>query len=391
MEEVKIITFPDQQPLKIIQKNKSFDKKISIENDFELNNNNFKPSKTSIFILNYITYLINNNLLPDLPNELKIAYINDNSFFSLDKNKELINAVSKEPFKGYSYPACMAPNSNTLYLSNDLELDSNLISNLWNSALNIVNPSKSNAVLNYRNIFNQDNKKAMEYLVGHELGHFFLQIKNKDKILLSKNNTLGTIALNIEEGFSESFALHIMCLRNKGIEIESNQFEKIKQYRVDNETHRLRFFKNNSTDKDINQYQEYFSQVGIDKLFNTYDFPLVYENIPFKDLNGNIEMDINKLYDKCYNLALDNNREAIKNFINNDKFRAYGLTQIFKEKLEKSLKISKDSKSIDIIINDLHKHIDLTSFTMNRILGFRNKFLHNNQNVSNLFQQIKPT
>ena len=143
----------------------------------------------------------------------------------------------------------MVPSTNTLYLSNDLELNSNTISNLWNKTLSKINPSATNAVLNYRNIFNQDNQKALEYIVGHELGHFFLQLKNKDKPLLTKNPIVSQCALNIEESFSEIFSLHIMCLKHH-LNENSNDFPKLKDYRINNEKHRLRYFKNNPTEKE---------------------------------------------------------------------------------------------------------------------------------------------
>ena len=279
----------------------------------------------------------------------------------------------------------MSPNFNTLYLSNDLELDSNIISNLWNKTLKVFNSSKSNAVLNYREIFNQDNQKTLEYIIGHEFGHFFLQLKNKDKVLLTKNKIIEKFALNIEEAFSESFSLHIMCLKDKGIELKTNQFEKVNQYRLDTEKHRLRFFKDNPNEKDITQYQQYFKENGIDKLPDSYDFPLIYKKIPFKDNNGNLETDINKIYDKCYQLALDNNRETIKKLLNNETFQKYGLTKILVNEMEKSLNIINKNKTIEELITLTHKELEGMSFSNKKILGLRDKFLNPLNN------QIKPT
>ena len=355
-----IIIFPDQEPIKIIKHNKNFNKPININEDFELNNSNIKSSRLTTNITNYLNYLLNNNLLPELPSELKIVYVNDNSFFTLDKNKKSINNVSSNPPENYLYPACMVPSSNTLYLSNDLELDSNIISTLLN--------------------------KTLEYIIGHEFGHFFLQLKNKDKLLLTKDKIIEKCALNIEEAFSESFSLHIICLKNKGIELETNQFEKVNQYRVDTEKHRLRFFKQNPNEKDVTQYQQYFKENGVDKLLDSYDFPLIYKNIPFKNNNGNLETDINIIYEKCYQLALDNNRETIKKLLNNKTFQKYGLTKVFSHEMEKSLNIIGKNKTIDEIITLTHKELEVMSFSTKKILGLRDKFLHplNNSN------QIKP-
>ena len=367
------------------------DRKSTISNTRKISNFNTIDEETitkiTTNVSNYLNYLADNNLLPELPSELKIVYVKDNSFFTLDKNKKSINNVSSNPPDNYLYPACMSPTSNTLYLSNDLELDSNIISNLWNKTLKVLNPSKSNAVLNYRDLFNQDNQKALEYIVGHEFGHFFLQLKNKDKNLLTKDKIIEKIALNIEEAFSESFSLHIMCLKNKGIELETNQFEKVHQYRLDTEKHRLRFFKQNPTEKDITQYQQYFKENGIDKLLGDYDFPLIYKTIPFKDNNGNLETDINKIYDKCYQLSLDNNRETIKNILSNEIFQKYRLTKVFSNEMEKSLNIMGENKTIDEIITLTHKELEEMSFSTKKILGLRDKFL----NPFNNTNQIQPT
>ena len=243
-ENTKIL-FPDSNDLIINKLDKKYSKQVKTKNDLTINNVNSSLKITTKFI-DYIDFLIVNNLLPDLPSELKIIYTRDNSFFTLDKNKQNINSISIEPPEDYSYPACMVPSTNTLYLSNDLELNSNTISNLWNKTLSKINPSATNAVLNYRNIFNQDNQKALEYIVGHELGHFFLQLKNKDKPLLTTNPIVSQCALNIEESFSEIFSLHIMCLKHH-LNENSNDFPKLKDYRINNEKHRLRYFKNNPT------------------------------------------------------------------------------------------------------------------------------------------------
>ena len=376
-KKIKAISFPDINPISINEFKGTLKEENFTNEDLSFSNNKTESSsKISLIIKNYINYLVKNNLLPDLPNELKIVYVKDNSFFTLNNNKNNINNNSIEPHENYLYPACMSPTTNTLYLSNDLELDSNLFSKYWNKLLKSFNHSKSNTVLNYRENFNQDNQKVLEYVIGHELGHFFLQLKNKDKQLLKDNDIIKGCALNIEEAFSESFALHIMCLKNNKFEKETNNFEKINQYRVDTEKYRLRFFKQNPIEQDIIQYQEYFNRNGIDKLLDSYDFPLIYKNIPFKDNNGNIETDINKIYDRCYQLALDNNRKSIKNLLNNETFNKYGLTKIFINEMEKSLKVIGEDNTIDEIITLTHKELEGMSFSPKKILGLRDKYLN---------------
>ena len=377
-ENTKIL-FPDSNDLIINKLNKKYSKVVISKNDLNINNVNSSLKITTKFI-DYIYFLIVNNLLPDLPSELKIIYTRDNSFFTLDKNKQNINSISIEPPEDYSYPACMVPSTNTLYLSNDLELNSNTISNLWNKTLSKINPSKTNAVLNYRNIFNQDNQKALEYIVGHELGHFFLQLKNKDKPLLTQNPMIAQCALNIEESFSEIFSLHIMCLKHN-LNKNSNDFEKLKEYRVNSEKYRLRYFKNNPTEKDIIEYQEYFKQKGIDKLLNSYDFPLVYQNTPLRDSNGKLETDIDKIYEKSYQLALANNKQAINNLLNNEIFSKYGLTTLFQKELEKSQKII--TKDINQVIDSMHLQLNGMSFYSAKILGIRSYYFKNDISTKN--------
>ena len=377
-ENTKIL-FPDSNDLIINKLDKKYSKQVISKNDLTINNVNSSLKITTKFI-DYIDFLIVNNLLPDLPSELKIIYTRDNSFFTLDKNKQNINSISIEPPEDYSYPACMVPSTNTLYLSNDLELNSNTISNLWNKTLSKINPSATNAVLNYQNIFNQDNQKSLEYIVGHELGHFFLQLKNKDKPLLTKNPIVSQCALNIEESLSEIFKAHIMCLKHH-LNENSNDFPKLKDYRINNEKHRLRYLKNNPTEKDITEYQEYFKQKGIDKLLSSYDFPLVYQNIPLRNNNGQLETDIDKIYEKSYQLALTNNKQAINNLLNIEKFNQYGLTTLFQKELEKSQKLI--AKNINQVIDAMHQQLGGMSFYSAKILGIRSYYSNNDISTKN--------
>ena len=103
---------------------------------------------------------------------------------------------------------------------------------------------------------------------------------------------------------------------------------------------------------------------------------MIYKNIPFKDNNGNLETDINKIYDRCYQLALDNNRKSIKNLLNNETFNKYGLTKIFINEMEKSLKVIGEDNTIDEIITLTHKELEGMSFSPKKILGLRDKYLN---------------
>jgi Zn-dependent peptidase ImmA (M78 family) len=71
---------------------------------------------------------------------------------------------------------------------------------------------------------NNDNQKVLEYVVGHELGHFFLLSKNHKNPTLDKNKFIQKIARNIEEGFSEAFSIQLMCLKDSDL-----NFNNVKQ------------------------------------------------------------------------------------------------------------------------------------------------------------------
>ena len=99
---------------------------------------------------------------------------------------------------------------------------------------------------------------------------------------------------------------------------------------------------------------------------------MVYQNIPLRNNNGQLETDIDKIYEKSYQLALTNNKQAINNLLNNEKFNQYGLTTLFQKELEKSQTLI--TKDINQIIDAMHQQLNGMSFYSAKILGIRNYF-----------------
>ena len=82
----------------------------------------------------------------------------------------------------------------------------------------------------------------------------------------------------------------------------------------------------------------------------------------------------------------DNNKTVIQNVLNNETFKKYHLDELFKLEIKKSLNIINENKSVDEMINLLHKELEGMSFSTKKILGLRDKFLNIKLNSSNQLQ-----
>ena len=317
-------------------------------------NINFQSSKTKELseltesLQEYLSFLINHNLIPKLPNKINIVYVSEDS---------LIHKISQAFNKTYEYPACMNPYTNTLYISNDFKRNSDLESNQY--------------ITKTRNFFNGSISKSLEYAFGHELGHFFLITKNKENNLLAKKQIVLSLARNIEEGFSEAFSIQIMNIKYPNLLNDTNNLKELLNYRNSKRDLHLKTLLPNTKLKNI---------------IDSYYFPLIYQNLPLKDSNGNIEKDINKIYEKCHQLSLDNNKEVIKDVLNNNLIIQLGLSNIFKNNLtnfliqsDKNLKnISKTNLTDDELVKNFHNKINSMSFNTKKIIGLRNLFIDKN-------------
>lgn len=314
-----------------------------------LKKKNTVKSELTEYLEEYLQFLSDNNLVPKLPDKIKIEYVQENS---------LIHKAQLLFGKKYEYPACMNPYNNTLYISNDFKRHSDLENEPY--------------IKNARNFFNGSIQKALEYAFGHELGHFNLLSKNLGNKLLPKNEVVLPLARSIEESFAESFSIQIMLIKYPNLLNDTKNFENLKSYREN--------LRKNYLDK-INEKTEF------KKLIDSYYFPEIYKNLPFKDSNGNIEKDIDKIYDKCYELALINNKEVIKDIFDNPKINKLEIAKTFKSSLEKYLKVEIEKKeknnifTNDELINTFHEKVKTLGFTTKIFKGLRKQFL-NHENDS---------
>lgn len=112
-----------------------------------------------------------------------------------------------------------------------------------------------------------------------------------------------------------------------------------------------------------------------------YQVASQYKTWPIKDSNGNIESNIDKIYTQCLEIAKNNNKEVIKDILNNETYRKEGLATVFKNDLRDSVKDVKGIFNDNDLIDQIHKKISKTSFNTSKMKMLREKFL-NNQNDS---------
>lgn len=310
-----------------------------------LKNKKHLKSELTDNLEDYLSFLSNHNLIPTLPKQIKIEYVNEDSF--IHKTAMLLG-------RKYQYPACMNPYNNTLYISNDFKRSSDLESNQYISKA--------------RNFFNGSVQKALEYAFGHELGHFNLITKNLNNNLLPKNEAVLPLARNIEESFAEAFAIQLLLIKYPELLVSTSNFESLNNYRLQQKKNNLAKLNENTK---------------INQLIDSYDFPEIYKNLPLKDVNGNIEKDINKIYDKCYQLALENNKEVIKEVFLNTKIKELGLSNVLTSNLEQYLSIeikekqrTKENFTDDDLINTFHEKMKTLGFNTKKIKGLREQFLN---------------
>lgn len=312
-----------------------------------LKKKNTVKSELTEYLEEYLKFLSDNNLVPKLPNKIKIEYVQEDNL--IQKAQLLFG-------KKYQYPACMNPYNNTLYVYNDFKRHSELKNNLY--------------ITNARNFFNGSIQKALEYAFGHELGHFNLLSKNLGNTLLPKNEVILPLARSIEESFAEAFSIQIMLIKYPNLLTDTKNFENLKSYREN--------LRKNHLDT-LNE------KTKINKLIDSYYFPEIYVNLPFKDSNGNIESDIDKIYDNCYQLALNNNKEVIKDILNNPEINKLKIAKTFKSSLEIYLEdeIKKEKKdnnnnvfTNDDLISVFHKKMKTLGFTTKVFKGLRDKYIN---------------
>lgn len=335
-----------------------------------------KQSKLTLIIKNYLFSSINKLSTIDLPSNIDIKYVEDSKVVqSLIKVAEKLNIkkigsinIKEDKYpEGYIYPASMSPSNATLYLSKDFNKESDKISKK-------INNIETNDVVKYRNCFNGNNEKALEYVFGHELGHFFILSKNVTKPELEQNKVIQRISMNIEEGFAEAFSIQLMYLKDANLDIT---FVKNSRF-FDS---KLKLEEKISSNIDPTQRAQFFNTYGFDKLIDTYNFKKIYDNLPIRNSSGNIENDINKIYTACLKISKDNNKEIICDILNNNIYKKEAITTVFENDLKTSIKdipnIKINKLDTEQLINQIHIKINGTSFNTSQMKMLRERFLKN--------------
>jgi hypothetical protein len=337
-KNLEVVKF-DKNKIEEIEEITNFHKNKEIK----LNTSNIEKSQLTIYLEDTVNFMQNNNLVPDLPEVVKIKYI-DNSTLEILINKVKDMFGKKPAF--YNYPASTNLATSTIYISNHF----------------ITTENNSNLLKNIKRQFDNDSIKTVEYAFFHELGHLFLIEKNKNKIDSSKNLLASVLKENIEEGFAESFAIQMMCIKYTNLQKETENFANF-----DLET-RTRSNKIN------NYYNSPFLNLDNQphKLFDVYEFPLIYKNTPFKDKDGNLIIDIETIFKKCLDNALISNKELIKLKMNSIPSSRIKIIK------ELQLITHNASSNADDLITSFHNKVNDNGFLNKKIQGIR--FLITQQN-----------
>ena len=113
-------------------------------------------------------------------------------------------------------------------------------------------------------------------------------------------------------------------------------------------------------------------------MFNPYEFPLVYKNSPFKDVNGNFITDMNLIFEKCFDTALNNNKEVILN-----KTANLHTTDFKQEILERLQEITQNkSNSFEELADSLHCKVKTSGFLNKKIQDMREAYLSNKRTIN---------
>lgn len=322
-----------------------------LENKYENNflNVNLVKSELTVYLEDTLTFMKNNNLIPDLPANINIKYINaSNKEILVNKLKDIFGS---KPIQ-YNYPASTNIYNSTIYISNHYQEDD----------------YSDNAINQIRMQFGGNIKQAVEYSFFHELGHLFLIEKNKDKMNSQDNKLFKNLSLNIEESFAESFAIHLLSLKYPILPINTFNFANFSK-RADNLSNNISkifYMKRNNLYKypmaTILKNLIIKEKTSIEEMFNSYEFPLVYEVSPFKK-NNTLITNMNVIFDKCFECALENNKQVIINKFNNT------FTKIFKEEFINEIKkfTYNDSNDINSLIESFHKQIKDNGFIDNTV------------------------
>lgn len=347
-----VFKFPDTDDKEIIKhqilatvpKNPISNQKIALKSI-----NKILPSKITTYLEDTITFLSNNNYIPELPDKITIVYL----YTTLQEKLtvQFKKALNKPLPFFYKYPACVNLSNNTMYISNYFTED---------------NP-KDKSIVNLNEQY-KNSKLSLEHAFLHELGHLFLIEKNKLKTVKTITTPLlETIKISVEEGFAESFALHMMCLKYPNILKDTTNFDIFHTTDITHCDNISRMY--------YKKHYEYenTSTKQIEAMFDVYEFPKIYKSVPFKDPHGNLITNMNDIFEKAYDLSLENNKAVIKSKLD------YGFR---KELLEEFQKITHNPKEdLNIQINSIQNIIKKKGFNNSAIHSVRKSLNYNSNNV----------
>lgn len=300
-----------------------------------------KKSNLTIHLENFLNTLIEKNIKITLPEKVTVKYFNYNKIkqfksklFSHDN--ELVKTIAKKTLKrGYIYPASSSFSSGIINISNNFDFSNTELSD-------------------FKQCFDGA-EKTLEYVFSHELGHLFLGEKNKTIINENQDELFTTLSSNIQEGFSESFAIQMMCIVYGEDKVSgyTKKFKELKNNSLNNEKDSVeKFLKDKTLGEKFSDLFPIVKSKSSSKMFHSYEFPEIYDNLPLKDSKGNIETDIEKIYKGCLELALKNNKQVIKNKLNNENIKKFGFDKKLIEDLQETTKLKTDL--IDKLIDTIH-------------------------------------
>lgn len=333
-----------------------------LDNKIDLFQPNYiEKSELTIHLEDFLEFLLNKNIQIELPSQVQVKYFDFNrleqlKYYLLHSENSLIQYFSKKIINvDYLYPASTDLDSHTIYICNHFKFQ------------------ETDKLHHLKDRFNGNSQQVLEYVFAHELGHLCLLERNKNNINNNQNDLFNQLARNIEEGFAESFAIQLLCIKYPNLVKETKDFD---------------YLKNNSSKTEQNAIVKFIQQKPkeLHQLFNIYEYPMIYNHLPFKNQNGRIEKDINQIYENCFNLAIKNNKQVILNKLNNSDIQTNFIDQKIIEQLQKSLNLQQFLTSEELI-NKVHNEFNDKGFIkiINNIKNFKKS-----SNLNNLTNSNKP-
>ena len=318
-----------------------------------------EKSELTIHLEDFLEFLLDKNIQIDLPSQVQVKYFDFDrleqlKYQLLHSDKSLVQYFSKKILNvDYLYPASTDLVSHTIYICNHFKFQ------------------ETDKLHHLKDRFNGNSQQVLEYVFAHELGHLCLLERNKHNINNNQNDLFNQLARNIEEGFAESFAIQLLCIKYPNLLKETKEFE---------------YLKSNSSKTEQTAIVKFIQQKAkeIHQLFNIYEYPEIYSRLPLKNQNGNIETDINQIYENCFNLAIKNNKQVILNKLNNSDLKIKKIDQKIIEQLHKSLNL-KQSLTAEELISKVHDEFNNKGFIkiINNIKNFKKSSALNNSTNSN--------